>query len=183
MVLLVSDIHHVEMISQNISHSCSQKCCLLRGKIKSQSSRNKAWIVSDFFSSRSSSFSFPLPSLWVPLLLLFQLLLHFPFILSISASSEGPSSLSLGVGGGFPVLCLHCCDEKIIALFISCDITCFLVFRSYTQCLPLSSESKQYFPASRRDWTLVSAGYLPVGLVLHHGLICPGRLSRRLSSS
>lgn len=102
--LLVSDIHDTETVLQYIADACSPKCCLLRRKFKSQNSENKAQIFSVCFRSHCSSFSFSLPSLSLPWLLLFQLLLRFPFILSIPVNSTGPSFHSPGPGGSFPVL-------------------------------------------------------------------------------
>lgn len=123
--LLVSDQHHIEIDLQYIADAWFPKCYLLRRKFKSQSSENKARIVSVCFSGHCSSFSFFLPSLSLPWLLLFQLLLRFPFISLIPVSSKGPSFHSPGAGGSFPVLsCIaelkrpsHCLSSMVLHSF------------------------------------------------------------------
>lgn len=91
----------------HVAHCCSQKCCLLRRKPGSQSSGNKARIVSVCSSSRCPSFSFPLRSLPLPLLLLFQLLLPSPFIFSLPAGTGSRFTFPQGWGQlsrAFPTL-------------------------------------------------------------------------------
>lgn len=147
---------------------CSQKCCLLRRKPRSQSSGNKARIVSVCSSSRCPSFSFPLRSLPLPLLLLFQLLLPSPFIFSLPAGTGSRFTFPRGWGQlsrAFPCFPNPAERKRPLKGFISRDSSSFP-----GQSPPLSSWEQ--LPAS---------GMFPCeGSVLLRSP-CPGRVTWRLS--
>lgn len=174
-------MHHVKAVSQNIVNSCSPKRCILRGKFKSQSSVNKAWIVSVCSSHCCSSFSFPFSSLLLPLPLLFQLLFHFPLILLIPLSSTRVQiPIPLGWGAAFLQFDwtfelkrpLHCLPPVVL-----------LPLGYFTHVWSVPFQRIQHFPALEGTGMPTSAEYLPVGLTPCWQLSCTGRLSRRLSHS
>lgn len=149
--LLVSDQHHIEIDLQYIADAWFPKCCLLRRKFKSQSSENKAQIVSVCFSGHCSSFSFFLPSLSLPWLLLFQLLLRFPFILSIPCQQRGSEFPLPWSWGQLSCAFLNCWAEKTITLFIFYGTAFFLVLHCYAQCLLLSFQDDATFSSFRGE--------------------------------